>query len=468
MASITTSTNLDVNGLVTQLMAAERQPLTKLQSRVNSASSDISLYGTVRSELSSLESAARALGGTNALSVYSAALSDGTIGTVTASSIASAGQYSVKVTQLASSQTLVGPRKSDSTERYSGDLTFTAANSSAEPNNFIVKVVGKSLTGVRDAINSATNNFGVSASVINDGTGNRLVLRSTQPGADNAITQIEASEASEASNTDTNLSFLVFGGTHGTPTYSEDSGNPGVIRQSVAASDAEIVVDGVTITSSTNLFTDAIPGVTFNALARSSSPVTLSITRDDSAVAKKAQTFVDAYNTFMTNNSGRYAKGGALEADGSILTMMNGLRSLLSNSGGSDANYKYLFQLGISVTKTGTLTFDSSTFKQGLASNPSAVSSLLSELMTSTTNGSYASIAFSYQSSSGVVQSRTDGLNSRKTRLNDQIDQFNARLTRIEARYRNQFSKLDALMGSMQQTSAALTNALKTLPGFGS
>jgi flagellar hook-associated protein 2 len=88
--------------------------------------------------------------------------------------------------------------------------------------------------------------------------------------------------------------------------------------------------------------------------------------------------------------------------------------------------------------------------------------------MTSTIKSSYASVAFSYQSSTGVVQSRADGLNSRKTRLNDQIDQFNARLTRIEARYRNQFSKLDALMGTMQQTSAALTNALKTLPGFGS
>jgi flagellar hook-associated protein 2 len=90
----------------------------------------------------------------------------------------------------------------------------------------------------------------------------------------------------------------------------------------------------------------------------------------------------------------------------------------------------------------------------------------LSDLMTSTTNSSYADIAFGYQSSTGVVQSRTDGLGAQKTRLNDQIDQFNARLTRIEARYRDQFSKLDALMGSMQQTSAALANSLKTLPGF--
>jgi len=464
MASITTSTNLDVNGLVTQLMAAERQPLTKLQSQVNSASSDISLYGTVRSELSSLESAARALGGTNALSVYSAALSDSTIGTVTASSTASAGQYSVAVTSLASSQTLVGPREGRSgTPPYSGALDFfTAANSSRVP-DFTISVVGKTLTEVRDAINSATNNFGVAASVINDGTGNRLVLRSTQPGASNAVTKIEVPSGGSGG-----LSFLAFDATSGTyPNYSAEGTGTG-IGQTVAASDASIVVDGVTITSKTNLFTDAVPGVTFNALATSSAPVTLSITRDDTAVAKKAQSFVDAYNTFMTNNAGRYAKGGALEADGSILTMMNGLRSLLSNSGGSDANYKYLFQLGISVTKTGTLTFDSNTFKQALGSNPTAVSNVLADLMTSTGTGSFANIAFGYQSSTGVVQSRTDGLNSRKTRLNDQIDQFNARLTRIEARYRNQFSKLDALMGTMQQTSAALTNALKTLPGFGS
>ena len=458
MASITASTNLDVNGLVTQLMAAERQPLTKLQSQVNSASSDISLYGTVRSELSSLESAARTLGGVDALSVYSAALSDSTIGMVTASSIASAGQYSVKVTQLASSQTLVGPREGRSgTPPYSGALDFfTAANSSGVP-DFTISVVGKTLTEVRDAINSATNNSGVAASVINDGAGNRLVLRSTQPGANNAVTKIAV-----PSGGSDGLSFLAFDATSAEP-YSDDGTG---IGQTVAASNAVIVVDGVTITSKTNLFTEAISGVTFNALATSSAPVTLSITRDDTAVAKKAQSFVDAYNTFMTNNAGRYAKGGALEADGSILSMMTGLRSLLSNSGGSDANYKYLFQLGISVTKTGTLTFDSSTFKQALASNPSAVSTLLSDLMTSTTTSSYADIAFGYQSSTGVVQSRTDGLDARKTRLNGQIDQFNARLTAIEARYRNQFSKLDALMGSMQQTSTALANALKTLPGF--
>ena len=459
MASITTSTNLDVNGLVTQLMAAERKPLTKLQSKVNSVSSDISLYGTVRSELSSLESAARALGGTDALSVYSAALSDSTVGSVTASSTASAGQYSVSVTSLARSQTLVGPRESSSGTLYTGDLKFTAANSSASPNYFTINVANKSLAEVRDAINSATNNFGVAASVINDGTGNRLVLRSTQPGANNAVTKIEV-----PSGGNTGLSFLAFDATSTAyPTYSAGSSG---IGQTVAASNAVIVVDGVTITSTTNLFTEAISGVTFNALATSSAPVTLSITRDDTAVAKKAQSFVDAYNTFMTNNAGRYAKGGALEADGSILTMMNGLRDLLNNSGGSDASYKYLFQLGISVTKTGTLTFDSSTFKQALASNPSAVSTLLSDLMTSTTTSSYADIAFGYQSSTGVVQSRTDGLDARKTRLNDQIDQFNARLTAIEARYRNQFSKLDALMGSMQQTSTALANAIKTLPGF--
>ncbi|NBY52114.1 MAG: hypothetical protein EBQ53_00030 [Betaproteobacteria bacterium] len=217
MASITTSTNLDVNGLVTQLMAAERQPLTKLQSQVNSASSDISLYGTIRSELSTLESAARALGGIDALSAYSAGLSDSTVGSVTVSSSASAGQYSVAVGSLASAQTLVGPREVASGIVYSGELEFTAANSGASPNSFTVNVAGKSLTGVRDAINSATNNFGVSASVINDGTGNRLVLRSTQPGADNAITKV----TEVASGTDTDLSFLAFDASSGTyPTYS--------------------------------------------------------------------------------------------------------------------------------------------------------------------------------------------------------------------------------------------------------
>jgi len=453
MASITTSTNLDVNGLVSQLMAVEKQPLTKLQAKVQALSSNLSLYGTIKGEVAALGSAADALNDPVTTVSYAASLSDSKVGAVAGSSSAVPGQYSVTVDRLASAQTLVSPQQTNASVAIDVNQPSTLTFSLRSGLQFDVDVGGLSLNGMRDAINSAGTAFGVRASVVTDAGGSRLVLRNANTGVDNAITDISGGSGLYAA-----FNF------NGTDTYSPTGT---AIGQSVAASDAQISVDGVTLTSSTNVFATAIEGVTFSATAVSASPVTLSVTRDDAALAAKVQTFVDAYNTVITKNAARYAKGGALASDATLLSLTSRLGVLVGQqSSAGVAGLQYLSDLGVSVSpnKDGTLTFNSAKFKQSLSSNPTVAINLLNGTATGASLFKPLSdFTKTYDQFDGVIQSRRDGITAQQSRLNNDIDRLNRRLTQIETRYRAQFAALDALMGKMQQTSTALTNSLTSL-----
>ena len=456
MASITTSTNLDVNGLVSQLMAVEKQPLTKLQAKAQALSSNLSLYGTIKGEVAALGSAADALNDPVTTVSYAASLSDSKVGAVAGSSSAVPGQYSVTVDRLASAQTLVSPQQTNASVAIDVNQSSTLTFSLRSGLQFDVDVGGLSLNGMRDAINSAGAAFGVRASVVTDAGGSRLVIRNANTGVDNAITGISGGTGAYAG-----FNY------NGTDTYPLAYPYTPAIGQSVAASDAQISVDGVTLTSSTNVFATAIEGVTFSATAVSASPVTLSVTRDDAALAAKVQTFVDAYNTVITKNAARYAKGGALASDATLLSLTSRLGVLVGQqSSAGVAGLQYLSDLGVSVSpnKDGTLTFDSAKFKQSLSSNPTVAINLLNGTATGASLFKPLSdFTKTYDQFDGVIQSRQDGITAQQSRLNNDIDRLNRRLTQIETRYRAQFSALDALMGKMQQTSTALTNSLTSL-----
>jgi len=458
MASITTSTNLDVNGLVSQLMAVEKQPLTKLQAKAQALSSNLSLYGTIKGEVAALGSAADALNDPVTAVSYAASLSDSKVGVVAGSSSAVPGQHSVTVDRLASAQTLVSPQQTNASAAIDVNQpsTLTFSLRSGLQFDVDVDVGGLSLNGMRDAINSNGSAFGVRASVVTDAGGSRLVIRNANTGVDNAITGISGGTGAYAG-----FNY------NGTDTYPLADPDTPAIGQSVAASDAQISVDGVTLTSSTNVFATAIEGVTFSATAVSASPVTLSVTRDDGALAAKVQTFVDAYNTVITKNAARYAKGGALEADATLLSLTSRLGTLVGQqSSAGVAGLRYLSDLGVSVSpnKDGTLKFDATKFKQSLSSNSTVAITLLNGTATGASLlKPFSDFAKTYNQFDGVIQSKQDGISARQGRLNDEIDRFNRRLTQIEVRYRAQFAALDALMGRMQQTSTALTNSLASL-----
>ncbi len=446
--------NLDVEGIVKQLMSLERRPASRLQSRISGINSNLSAYGKVRSEIAALQTAAKNLGTSTGFNVFSSTLSDTSAGSAAVSSSATAGQYAIRVASLAKAQTLVSPnsidggatRITDSSATIAGSATLTISQGGG---SFSVSVADASLEGIRDAINDATDNTGVVASVINDGSGSRLVMRSEDTGAANAVTSVAVSGTSNS-----NYDFLQFSA--GT-SYTDSGATTG---ESVAASDAQISVDGVTITSSTNVFSSAIEGVTFVAKATTSSTFNLSIARDDSAVVEKVEAFVSAYNTFIQSNEQRYAKGGALAADSTLLSVMSSLRSLAGESGGSTGNsLSYLIEIGISVDEDGVMSLNSETLRSALTDEPDAVSNLLAN----STNGIFArfnTVASEFLDTDGLIDSREEGLRSSITSLDERIEQMERRLESVEARLRREFSALDALMARLGQTSAAISRTL--------
>jgi flagellar hook-associated protein 2 len=228
---------LDVGTIVDQLMAIERRPLNRLESSKQNLQVQLSAFGTLKSSLASFQSALKDLKTLNSFEVYKADSADETAFTATTNSSAATGFTNIQVVSLAEAHKLGSLAIADTTTLGgTGDqVTFTVNG-----NAFSVDGGGMTLSQLRDAINDAVDNTGVSATIISENSGSkRLVLTATETGNDNAI----------------NLSFT---GSLGTDLGLTNINTPGQL-------DSELLVDGLyTITRSSNTISDAISGITLN------------------------------------------------------------------------------------------------------------------------------------------------------------------------------------------------------------
>ena len=423
---------LDVNGLVSQLMALERRPLNLLEARKGAFNSQLSAYGRIKSDLDAFRSAASALKSAGSFDLFKAAVGDEKLLAATASASASAGPHTIKVTSLARAEIQVATTGYSSTStalNLSGDLTFAVGTT-----NFSVQVTaGASLADIQSAINTATGNTGVTASILNDGTanGNRLVLTAKNSGTDNAIT-VGGSLAAG----------FGFGVT-------------------VTAANAVIDVDGVLgIQKQSNTITDVIPGVSLQLKGEGTTTVT--VTRDNDEIAKKVTAFVDAYNKLATTVGDLRKKGGVLEADGAARSVLGELQAEFNTALSVSGNaYSYLAEVGVTFGKDGKLSLDKSAFNSALDKNLSGVTALFADQTQGFATRLY-NRANGMLQSDGLIDSREDGLNERIRFTDNNMDQLKVRLENVERRFRAQFAALDSLVGSMQQTSSFLTSQLGT------
>jgi len=376
--------NLDVNGIVSQLMALERRPLTVLDTKEAKYQSQLTAYGSLKGALSSFQSAVAALANPAKFSAVTASLADTTVATATASSAAMAGSYSVEVQTLAQAHKLKSANfAATSTTVGSGTLTIQfgtysggvfTLNADKATGTVTIDSSQSSLAGVRDAINAA--NVGVSASIINDGTGNRLVVASKDSGIANSlkITVVDA----DLGNTDmTGLSQLAYD-----PTAVVGSGKN--LTETVMAQNAVVVVDGISISKASNTLTDAIQGVSLNLLkANTPATTTLTVARDTAGIQAAAQSFVKAYNDLnkTINDLSKYdaanKQSSTLTGDATVRSVQTQLRgafnSALSTAGGGLTT---LSDIGISFQKDGTLKLDSTKLNAALGDPTKDVSTL--------------------------------------------------------------------------------------------
>lgn len=436
---------LDVNGLVTQLMTLERQPIAALNSKKSVFNGKISALGTIKNDLAALQTALGNLKSTDSLALSKASSSDTNVATATSNGGAPTGNYSLSVSKLAQANKLI-TKAADGYASKTTAIANTAGTLSlgSNGNTFSVTLAADaSLEQIRDAINSNSSNTTIVASIINDGSNYRLSLSAKDTGASSAITVSKTS-----------------GGT-GLDNFTTVSGGFDTVQ---VAQNAEFKVDGISFTRTKNSFDDVIDGVTLtlkSADVTTPKTSTISVTRDLDGIKGKVTAFVDAYNKLLASSSDLRKKGGALEADNTVLTMQQQLLGEFNVKANISGNsYGYLSQIGISFQKDGKLAVDMKTFEKAVNENPTAVQQLFSDSTQGVAVRLYEK-ARGMQAVGGLLSTRSEGLSTLVKDTQKQIDRIEDRLVAVKQRYTAQFSALDAGLARIQQVSAFLSQQLR-------
>lgn len=431
---------LDINSIVTQLMALERQPINVLERKESTINSQISAFGQLKSKVSDFQTAMAELGSAEKFRVYAANSTDEDVLEITASSSAAKGIFSVEVQRIAENHKLASAAQADAD---------TTTVSSASPmtiqvgaDSFDVAVDGKTLQEIRDEINKATDNKGVTASILHDDEGYRLLLTGDETGSDHFI---------QLTNDPLALTSI-----------NEDRDENAIFE----AADLDAVMlfeNNFTVTRSSNSVSDLIDGVTLDI--KKPGTVVIDVSRDDDAIKESVQAFADAYNALKDEIDNQ--RNGQLEADSTLSSIESRLRGVF-NSGNAitDSSFNYLSEVGLAVDKEGQMKLDSDLFIKQMNADFSSVVNLFSIEGEGFANR-LESVAKSILESDGLIDGREDGLRDRLDRIDERKIQMEARLVNIERRLRRQFGAMDSFVAQMNSTGSFLTQQLSQISNIG-
>ncbi|EPP4907784.1 flagellar filament capping protein FliD [Escherichia albertii] len=453
ISSLGVGSGLDLSSILDSLTAAQKATLTPISNQQSSFTAKLSAYGTLKSALTTFQTANTALSKADLFSATSTTSSTTAFSATTAGN-AIAGKYTISVTHLAQAQTLTTSTTRDDTKTAiaASDSKLTIQQGgNKDPITIDISAANSSLSAIRDAINNAK--AGVSASIINVGNSEyRLSVTSNDTGIDNAMTL-------SVSGDDALQSFMSYGA----------SSNG--MEVSVVAQNAQLTVNNVAIENSSNTISDALENITLNLNDVTTGNQTLTITQDTAKAQSAIKDWVNAYNSLIDNFSSltkytavdsgsdsQSSDNGALPGDSTLRTIQTQLKSMLSNTV-SSSNYKTLAQMGITTDPSdGKLELDADKLTAALKKDASGVGALIvgdgKKTGITTTIGVNLT---SWLSTTGIIKAATDGVS--KT-LNKLTKDYNAASDRIDAqvaRYKEQFTQLDVLMTSLNSTSSYLT-----------
>jgi flagellar hook-associated protein 2 len=446
--SLGIGSGLDVQSLVSQLVAADRAASdAQLLRQGQKITTDVSSLGSLKGALSVFQSNLTPLAAGGQFQALSAASADSTVFTASAGTGAVPGSYNVMVQQLAQPEQLISKPFANGAATVLGSGTLTVSLGS---NSFAVDLStgSNTLADVRDAINKATGNPGVQATLIYGTSGAQLVLTSAQTGASNAITV-------SASGGDGGLAPLGYSGT-GDTHYTEAQ----------QAQDAIIKVSGVENHSASNTVTGAIDGVTLNLVAaKPNTALSLNVSNNTSAVMGSITALVGAYNNLQGTFSSLGSYDSVNKVGGPMLGdwLLNDVqfrvgRGMTDQVAGQSGAYSALSNIGITTAADGTLAIDSAKLQTALGSDPNGVAKLFSG-----TNGVATrlnNMVTGLLADTGAIAARNTSLVASQKAVVDQQAAVDARMAVVQARYLTQFNALDTLMSQMQSTSSYLTQQL--------
>lgn len=440
---------LDISNIVKVLVDAEKTPKEAMFNKTeDSIKAKVSAMGTLKSALSTFQDAVKKLQTGDALNQRKISVGSDTYISVTADKTAQAGSFGIKVEQLAANHKIAGTNVSDPKLPVGeGSLGFDINGKS-----FSVDIgATDSLATIAKKVNEASDNVGVTATVITSDAGSRLVFSSNKTGEDNQIT-LTATDTSGTGITD------MFG-----------SGNTTTLQD---AKNAVLYIDDQKVTSQSNEVKNAITGVTLNLKdADIAKTTTIKIEQDNDAVKTNVKAFVDAYNSLATaiDKMSSYDKekktAAALQGDSMIRSIESQLRSISSEripteDGGSIA----LYDIGIKTDRYGKLSVDDTKLNKALTENMSGVESLFATPDKGLANRFY-DLSDSYVKARGLIADRQTSFTNQQNSLADQREAFTLKMDQLTSRLTKQFNAMDLVVGQLNQQSSGLVDRLNSLPG---
>ena len=445
MASSTVSgigSGVDTQSIVKALVNAEKAPKqTQITAQQSTTTTQISAVGMVKNALDTYRSAIAKLNTASAFNGLSGTSSDEKVVKATVDASASAGKYSLDVTQLAtsskvSSDVLVGGASASvNSSSESQELIITQSDT-----DYSVSIAsGATLQETRDAINAQLNSKGISANILTDAKGARLVISSSTTGAGSDITLGGDSELAK-------------------------NYTPGPVAQN-----AKYTIDDIGLESTSNTVTSAISGVNMDLVSVGKSTLTVGTNAD--TLKTSVQSFVSAYNALMTAINGQTkvsstgdastTKGAALTGDASMRALVTSVRNELVRSSGS-GSMTMLSQMGINtVQTTGLLELDSAKWDKAVAKNPADIAKVftgdtgLIKRMTQATDA--------YAGTAGILASRTTNLSAQLTDLTEQQEALDRRIESLTTTLSAKYNAMDSLVAKLNATSSSVMTTLNAM-----
>jgi len=464
--SIVSSTGIgsgiDINSLVTQLITAEGQPaFNAITRQENTANTRLSGLGTLKSALSDFQTVVSKLKDGSLFKAHTATSSDESILKVTAGTGSVAGAHTIEVTQLAKAQqSITAAEFANASEVVgSGDLTFTTSSGSF---SVTVDATNNSLSKLRDAINGASGNTSVTASIINvdstvtpGTTISKLVLTAKNSGSANAFTVT----GTDSDGVDDGFGLSRLFSTQLDP--------------QAVASDAVVKVDGQTATRSTNSMTDVLQGITLDLQAEKvGTTVNVNVSLDNEAINKTISDFVTSYNKLHTTTKSLGKYGGSTDGSGSgngalignatLRYVATQVRQDSTNTVSSvTGDYNSLAMIGVTIDKDGVMSLDSTKLNAALSANLQSVSDIFSS-----TDGVASRLSAklgSFLQSGGPLDTQQTSLNKQLATLKDRRADVQSRMDAMQASLQKQFTAMDLTVGKFKSTGSFLTNWISKL-----
>lgn len=476
MATITSTglgSGLDVESIVTKLMSIEKRPLTLLQNQEDKLNTKLSAVGQLTSYTAALRDASNSLTSVLTWKQTKSSSSDSASVTVSTETGAALGNYAVNVSRLASVQTTVSQAYASSTAAvgtgtlkielgsWAGEPSPTGFNakSGSTPVTVTITDADNTLEKIRDKINGAK--AGVTATIVNDASGARLALRSTDTGAENGF-RITATETSDDGSATTGLSTLGF-----------DAAGASAMTRTQTAVNAAATINGIAISSASNTLKNVADGMTLTLNKATGSDVAVAVTADDDAITSAVDSFVKSFNDLAgyigdnTQYDATKKTGGVLQGDRTTGNLLSQLRGVINEGSTASSVYSRLSDVGIAMGADGKLAVNKTKLQNALTGNREELRKLFAA-DTGTTSSSgfmdrFRDLGRSVLDTDGLLTSRSDGLKSELTLNSKSQDSMQTRLTSTEARIRRQYQALDTSMASLTGLSNYVSQQLAAL-----